>query len=357
MIPDTIKVLIADNSPVFKKMFTQAVAEASKNATVVYAAGRNELIDKIACEKYDVVVLDAEFIKSDATALIPDIHRSLPDAIILFAARPSQKNAALFAGASTKGAAMCMVKPIYDSYGENLAEIKSALRGIIKAALKSREEKRVQTTASAKIDAPVQASFRPELVLIASSTGGPQALDAVLTSLSGSFPAPILVVQHMLPNFTASFAQGLNKKSNLRIKIADSGEGLAAGTVYVAPDGYHMALNKKRKIAFIDAPPISGIRPRADVLFESVADNLPPCDILAVILTGMGRDGEKGLMRIKAKHNCYCLVQSERTCVVYGMPRAAVDAGFADNILDLSEIAGMMEKLCAHAIRRRTDNG
>ncbi len=352
MTPNIVKVLIADNSPVYKKMFAQAVAGAAENATSAHASDKDELLNKIAREKYDIIVLDAELTRSGTASLIPVILRELPDAAILFAARPSPRNKALFAEAAAKGAAMRLVKPIYGSYSENLAELKCALKGIINISLKSREEKRTNNPNASKMIS----RFRPELVLIASSTGGPQALETVLTALSGTFPVPILVVQHMLPNFTESFANGLDKKAKLRIKVADSGERVVPGTVYIAPDGCHMALNAQRKIAFIDAPPVSGIRPTADVLFESVADNLPPGDILAVVLTGMGRDGERGLMQLKARHNCYCLVQSEQTCVVYGMPRAAVEAGFADSVLDLGEIAGALEKLCIYANRKRVNN-
>ncbi len=355
MTPGSVKVLIADNSPVYKKMFAQAVAAASKSAVCAHASDKDELLAKIARDKFDIVVLDAELTKTGVTALIPAILRALPDAAILFFAEPSRRNKALFAEAAAKGAAMRMEKPIYGTYDENLAEIKSALKGIIKTFLKTQEER--PNSSIGKKRTQIKPSFRPELVLVASSTGGPQALETVLTALSGSFPVPILVVQHMLPHFTESFASGLNKKSKLRIKVASSGEVIAAGTVYIAPDGAHMALNLQRRITFIDAPPVSGIRPTADMLFESVADNLPPSDILAVVLTGMGRDGERGLMRLKAKHNCLCLVQSEKTCVVYGMPRAAVESGLADRVLDLCEIAGSMEQLCAGSIRKQAYNG
>ncbi len=355
MTPQAVKVLIADNSPVYKKMYAQAVAGAAGNATSAYAADKDELMAKIAHEKFDIVVLDAELAKSGTTALIPSILRELPDAVVLFAAQPSHRNKALFAEAAKKGAALRMVKPIYSSYKENLAEIKSALKGIIKTAAKTREEGGQQLQGAVKRH-PSKPVYRPELVLIASSTGGPQALETVLTALSGSFPIPILVVQHMLPHFTESFALGLNKKANLRIKVADGGEGVVPGTVYIAPDGAHMALNAQKKIAFIDAPPVNGIRPTADALFESVADNLPPRDVLAVVLTGMGRDGERGLMRLKVKHNCYCLVQSEKTCVVYGMPRAAVESGLADGVCDLGDIAPELERLCG-AVRKRANNG
>ncbi len=356
MTPSGIKVLIADNSPVYKKMFAQAVKETS-GAAVAHASDEDELLGAIGRENFELVILDAEFSRSGAPALIPEILRAIPRATILFTARPSPRNKALFAEAAAKGAAVRMVKPIHGSYGESLAEIKGALRGILKTAQKAADEKPRPPLAPPIETARRAPPVRPELALIASSTGGPQALEVVLTALSGSFPVPILVVQHMLPNFTEAFAQSLDKKSELKIKLAEAGELVSRGTVYIAPDGTHMALNAQRRISLFYAPPVNGIRPTADALFESVANNLPPCGVLAVVLTGMGRDGEKGLRRIKARHSCFCLAQSAKTCVVYGMPRAVVEAGLADRILDLSQIAGEMERLCAPAWKEPLGDG
>ncbi len=349
MTKSEMRVLIADSSPVYKKMFAQAIAEVAGNAAVVHVSGKDELLAAIARESCDIVVLDAEISKAGSAALIAEIKIRLPGALILFTAQPSKRNKALFADAAEKGAAVRLTKPIDGSYKENLAIIKSTLRGIVGAARKSQSEQKTRPDKAPAAKPP----FRPELALIASSTGGPQALEVVLSSLSVSFPVPVLVVQHMLPHFTESFALNLAKKSKIKIKVAEDGEGVFPGTVYIAPDGWHMALSAQKRVALFDAPPVSGIRPTADALFESVAGNLAPCDILAVVLTGMGRDGEKGLKRLKAKHRCLCLAQSERTCVVYGMPRAAVESGLADRVLDLGDIASAMEMHCANAANRQ----
>jgi len=187
--------------------------------------------------------------------------------------------------------------------------------------------------------------LHPEIVLIAVSTGGPRALESILTKLSGDFPVPILVVQHMPSHFINTLAQHLDNKSQLRVKVAEDGEKVAPGTVYMAPGGIHMKLDAKDRISLDDSPPQNGIRPAADVLFNSVAESFSESNVLAVILTGMGNDGKKGLASLKEKRNCLCFAQSEETCVVYGMPFAVVEAGLADKIVALDEISAEMESL------------
>ena len=186
---------------------------------------------------------------------------------------------------------------------------------------------------------------KPGIVLVASSTGGPMALESILPKLSGDFPVPVLVVQHMLMQFIQTLANSLDMKSSLRVKVAENRETISAGSVYIAPGGVHMKLDSRKRIRFDESPPINGVRPAADILFESVAESFTAQGVLAVILTGMGRDGVNGLARLKEKHKCFCLAQSEETCVVYGMPRAVVEAGYADMILDLDKIPAEIELL------------
>ena len=180
--------------------------------------------------------------------------------------------------------------------------------------------------------------FQPGIVLFAASTGGPIALESIIPKLIRDFPVPVLVVQHMLRQFTEALANNLNQKSMLKVKVAENRETVEAGTVYIAPGGKHMKLNSKNRIYFDESPPINGVRPAADILFESIAESFTGQGVLVVILTGMGRDGEKGLARLKEKQDCICIAQSEETCVVYGMPRAAVESGYADMVLDLDKI-------------------
>jgi len=244
-----------------------------------------------------------------------------------------------------KGAADCMVKPIYNSYDENVEVIKSKLTEIFKVFYEKQAEKNVKTEPMADKTAKKSGKekFNPEIVLIAASTGGPFALENILSKLRGDLPVPVLIVQHMPAHFAETLAYNLNRKSPLKIKVAQNRENVEAGTVYIAPGGLHMTLDRKNRIYLDDSPPLHGVRPAADALFESVAEYFNGAGVLAVILTGMGNDGQTGLIGLKEKQACFCLAQSEKTCVVYGMPRAAAESGLVDRILDLDEIPGEIE--------------
>ena len=335
-----LRLLIADNSSLYKKMFRQAAAELDKNAAVTCVANVNEAFAKIERNDYDIIVIDIEAPGLDIDELFKKITREIPKALVLITVQPSSVCDALCAQATAKGAFDCMVKPVYNSYGENFDVIKRKMSDIFKIAY----EKCGERCRPPKIR---KNGFRAKLVLIAVSTGGPAALEDILTKLGGNFPAPILVVQHIAPQFTEHLAYHLNQKSQLRVKVAENEEAVTAGTVYIAPGGAHMKLNAENRIQLDDSPPLNGIRPAADVLFKSVAESFSEPGVLAVILTGMGSDGVNGLSALKEKLDCFCLAQSEETCVVYGMPRVAAENGLVDKILDLDKISAEIESLAA----------
>ncbi|CAM4247748.1 protein-glutamate methylesterase/protein-glutamine glutaminase [Paenibacillus tarimensis] len=187
------------------------------------------------------------------------------------------------------------------------------------------------------------ASFR-HLVAIGTSTGGPRALHQVLSSLPGNLPAPVLVVQHMPPKFTHSLAQRLDTYSELTVKEAEQGDVLAAGVVYIAPGGYHMKLQKDGgfyRIRLTEDPARNGHRPSVDVLFESLVPH-GELNRHAVIMTGMGSDGAKGMKALAESGARSTIAESEETCIVYGMPRSAVEGGAAKTVLPLQGIAGQI---------------
>ena len=326
-----MRVLIVDGSVMYRNMFAQAAADLVQNAAVVCVTDASEAIDNIKTRGYEVIVIDAETQGMDA--LLEELATELAKVYVLITARPSPLNDSICEKALAKGASDCLVKPINSSYVENFDVIKRKMAGIFEV-LDLEGEKRHQPRKTISKD-----GFRPEIILIAASTGGPPALENILSKLSWDFPVPILIVQHMLQNFSKNLAQNLNQKSPLTIKIAEDGETVKAGTVYVAPGGTHMKLDADNTIRLDDAPPINGIRPAADALFASVASSFSGSSVLAVILTGMGRDGEKVLALLKEKKDCFCLAQSEKTSVVYGMPRVVAESGLADKILDLDEIS------------------
>jgi len=182
---------------------------------------------------------------------------------------------------------------------------------------------------------------KPEMVLIGVSTGGPVALAKLLPAIPRDIGVPILIVQHMPPIFTKSLADNLTAKCAVRVREATHGESPEPNTVYIAPGGRQMRLGSgpenRAVIELTDDPPENNCRPAVDYLFRSAANHFPGRS-MAVILTGMGSDGTLGLRLLK-RGGCFVIAQDEASCVVYGMPRAAVDAGVTDAILPLEAIA------------------
>lgn len=179
-----------------------------------------------------------------------------------------------------------------------------------------------------------------KLVAIGTSTGGPQALQSVITRLPGNLPCGVVIVQHMPAGFTKSLAERLNSISEIAVKEAENDEIIKAGQVYIAPGNYHLRVatiaGGGRKIVLSQEPPVGNHRPAVNVMFDSVAPI--GTNLVSVIMTGMGCDGCEGMKKIKANGG-YSIAQDEPSCVVYGMPKAVVDAGLADEVRPLDKIA------------------
>lgn len=188
-----------------------------------------------------------------------------------------------------------------------------------------------------------------KLVLIGTSTGGPQALQTVITRLPGNLPCGVVVVQHMPAGFTKSLADRLNAISEIAVKEAVNEEIIKPGQVYIAPGDYHLriapAMGISRKIVLSKDAPVGNHRPAVNVMYDSAAEFGK--DIVAVIMTGMGSDGCIGMRKIKAQGG-YSIAQDEQSCVVYGMPKAVVDAGLANEVCPLTKIA----EAIVEAVRR-----
>lgn len=187
---------------------------------------------------------------------------------------------------------------------------------------------------------------RIDVVAIGVSTGGPNALIEVIPRIPGNLGVPVFLVQHMPLLFTASLADSLDKRSSLRVQEATDGQEVLPNVVYIAPGGKHMVIRQERGrsasvsrkcIALNDDPPENSCRPSVDVLFRSLAEVYGE-HILAIIMTGMGNDGMQGVKAVKGKGG-YCLVQTDETCVVYGMPRAVAEAGLSNEMVPLDQIA------------------
>ncbi len=185
-----------------------------------------------------------------------------------------------------------------------------------------------------------------KLVVLGCSTGGPKALQTVVAGLPRNLPCGVLIVQHMPPGFTKSLAERLNEISQISVKEAENHDMIKAGHVYIAPGNFHMTVSGSgREILLNQDPPIGTLRPAADVLFKSAAPMGK--DIVSVILTGMGSDGAIGMTEIK-KTGGYVIAESEETAIVYGMPKAVVELGLADEVKPLQNIAGAIVNAVSH---------
>lgn len=188
------------------------------------------------------------------------------------------------------------------------------------------------------------------VLLIAASTGGPGAIATVVRGLPPDLPWPVLVTQHMPPGFTRSFAERLDRGGGLRCKEAEGGEEALPGWLYVAPGGWHLRVEEGGRLSLDDSAPRWGVRPAADVMFESAVEPYGAAAVAAV-LTGMGRDGAAGAAAIRRAGGTV-VAESQDTAVIYGMPRAVAESGAADRVVDLPEVAGALVEAVAARLRK-----
>jgi two-component system chemotaxis response regulator CheB len=243
------------------------------------------------------------------------------------------------------GALLVLPKPEHPT-SENFPELRDQLISMAKAMARVKVVRRWNARPR-QITLPARRPLGPEvatrLVAMAASTGGPATLRRILRELPADFGAPILVVQHIARGFVAGFTQWLDKGCQLRVKVAEDGEPLMAQTVYIAPDDLHLGINGPGRIALADTPPISGFRPSATHLFESVARAAGPATT-AVVLTGMGNDGLEGLRSLYAAGG-RVLAQDRASSVIYGMAQEAVRNQVVDMVLPLDAIAARLTEL------------
>jgi len=307
-----------------------------------------EAIDKVALLKPDVVTMDVEMPRMDGLEALRVIMDKSPVPVIMVSSL-TVEGAQETLVALEHGAVDFIPKNLSDM-SINIVKIKEILIDKIKQIGKSgklRKPRRIPradqaTAAPAVIPARLTGQRKVGIVAIGTSTGGPRAIQDVLPRLPKEFPVPIVIAQHMPANFTGPFAERLNQISQIEVREAKEGDTLKAGVALVAPGGKHMKLARPRGIetvvALVENSDEFIYRPSVDLLMQSVADFFPG-RALGVILTGMGNDGAKGMIAMK-KTGCRIFAQNEDTCVVYGMPRAVVDAGIADKVLAIEEMAG-----------------
>jgi len=363
-----IKVLVVDDSLFMRKLIARLVEE-DPQLQVVGAARNGEEAVRLTGELLpDVITMDVEMPVMNGLAALTRIMEERPTPVVMLSSL-TQEGAHETIDALRRGAVDFVAKPsgstsadLYKVKGELLAKIKSAA-GTPAAALRpfaharkhpSVPPPRTAIAASRKsfADAAGRGHIR-QLIAIGTSTGGPRALDAVLGGLPADFPHPIVVVQHMPPKFTKSLAQRLDSVCRIRILEAEDGMRISGGIVYIAPGNYHMTIVEKNGdfvVRLNQEGACNGHRPSVDVLFASIA-KLSRIErrYTLVLMTGMGSDGAKGMLLVKESGGgeVTTLAEAQETCVVFGMPRAAIELGCVDHIVPLERICAKLLEIDA----------
>jgi len=336
-----------DDAVVIRRLVSD-VLNADPAIEVVGTAANGRIgLAKLPQVNPDLVTLDIEMPEMDGLETLAAIRKAYPLLPVIMFSTLTERGAAATLDALSLGANDYVTKPanvgsvaaaIERVRDELLPKIKLFCRHILGPAASSNF-----VAAGAKAGstaAPRKAAAKIELLAIGASTGGPNALAAVLPELPGDFPVPIVIVQHMPPVFTRSMAERLDARAAIAVSEAAAGEVIQPGHAYVAPGDFHMALvrNEPRaRLRLHQAPPENSCRPAVDVLFRSVAEVFGGAS-LAVVLTGMGKDGLNGCGTIREAGG-QVLAQDEATSVVWGMPGFVAKAGLADQILPLERIA------------------
>ena len=350
-----IRVLVVDDSVVIRKVLCEALAGDPEIEIAGSAPDGSIALSKIGLLKPDVVTLDVEMPVMSGIETLTEIRKINPTLPVIMFSTLTERGATTTLDALALGASDYLTKPHgTGSLEETRIRIQRELIPKVKALCQmaratpektpSPVAKGVQPPAISRMrtNAP---DGRVDVVVIGTSTGGPNALSTVLPGIAKDFPVPIVIVQHMPPLFTRLLADRLQKQSAIRIREGQPGAVLNAGEAWIAPGDFHMTVRREEKavkLAMNQEAPENSCRPAVDVLFRSAARVYGP-HALGVVLTGMGSDGTLGAKQMKSA-GAQILVQDEATSVVWGMPGTVAAAGLADGIFALEEIAGELER-------------
>jgi two-component system, chemotaxis family, protein-glutamate methylesterase/glutaminase len=354
MTENVSSVLVVDDSAFMRTLICEMVESTSEYRVVGTAANGVEAIEAVRSLDPDIVTMDIEMPRLDGLQALDAIMREMPRPVVMLSAAGSERGNEMTLRALERGAVEFVRKPS-GPISIDLLTVRQELLAALNAA-RLVNMKSVERPASAGV--PVGAETVPKesagaasrVVVIAASTGGPRTLAEIIPHLPETLGAAVLVVQHMPPEFTRTLAHRLDLMSALTVAEGVDGESVQDNHVYLAPGGYHMTVRGTAGNATIHldtSPTVWGVRPAADPLFLSAATVFGDGTI-GVVLTGMGRDGAEGLLRVRSAGG-KGVVQDRDSSIIYGMPQAALELAGADRVAPARKLARVIRDLCRAA--------
>jgi two-component system chemotaxis response regulator CheB len=343
---DRIRVLIIDDSAVIRHLLTEIFSQTDDIEVVGTAQNPIFAMNKISSLRPDVITLDVEMPRMDGLTFLEELMSTDPIPVLMVSAL-TQKGCETTLKALELGAVDYVTKPAIDvSSGIRFLtdEIIKKIRVAAKAKIRVKGQGlRVKGKATGPLPLdPSRMSTTDKIIAIGASTGGTQAITEILTELPETTPG-IVIVQHMPPMFTRSFAERLNSILKLDVKEAETGDRILRGSVLIAPGNQHMIVRKNGAMYYVeltDGPLVNFVKPSVDILFSSVAKNAGK-NAMGVILTGMGEDGARGLLEMK-RSGAFTVAQDKDSSVVFGMPKRAIELNAVDRIASLDEIPALL---------------
>jgi two-component system, chemotaxis family, protein-glutamate methylesterase/glutaminase len=342
-----IRVLVIDDSMFMRRMLSDILNSDSDIEVIDTVDNGQEGLDKVQALKPDVVTLDYEMSGLDGIAVLKKIMHAYPTPVVMISAYTSNSGH-ITLEALDNGAVDYVLKPS-GPISLDLPTLKNEIINRVKVAARVSIEKLKDFLAKkvGKIEILKTRISRDHIIAIGSSTGGTRGVELILRSLPANISVPIVVVQHMPGIFTALFAERINRLSNINVKEGMNREVIRAGNAYIAPGGLHMKIisnaDNTPSVKLTKEPPVFGLRPSVDVLMESIAQIYGKKSI-GVLLSGMGSDGVKGMELINevGGHN---IAQDEKTSIIFGMPKRAIEAGVVDDVLPIDKISARIIEL------------
>lgn len=346
------KILVVDDSALMRRVLCDIINSDERFQVVAKATNGLEALDLLSRNTYDAVVLDVNMPRMNGLELLKELRKYKISARVMMASTDTSEGARTTLDALELGALDFIQKPHNaidcreDSFKDDLLRILAVVVDskppVFETHTRALADRRTTSKMVDLLKRHSESLPGSKIVAIASSTGGPKALQEVIPKLPAGLDAPVLIVQHMPKGFTASFAERLNTLSEIAVREAAEGDELLKGNVYIAKGGSHMNVRRtpggKYVIHYTDEPNREGVKPCANYMYESLMDSRFD-HIICTVMTGMGADGTEGIRNLKSKKNVHVIAQNQGSCIVYGMPRSIVDAGLSDQVVPLEQIA------------------